>query len=217
MKVISKLVKFLVWWILRTLWKFIKQLTSEGQLTLFLVWFIWTEMIDFMCLLLVHSLSVTVCARAYPGCSFEEGASGSSSLTVNSQVLIYVPTHLFTYLGTYTPWHPFYSLLSGTTQVNCTRRNIHPLTPILVNHASSAFSIYYDPQYPPCSIYMLDSLFCTTDLQIFFGIPLGLEPSTSHSIHFFTQSLSSFCNTCLYCLFLYLFFFLLFRLLLQLW
>jgi len=32
--------------------------------------------------------------------------------------------------------------------------------------------------------------------QVFFGLPLGLAPSTSYSIHFFTQSLSSFCNTC---------------------
>ena len=33
-------------------------------------------------------------------------------------------------------------------------------------------------------------------LQVFFGLPLGLAPSTSCSIHFFTQSLSSFHNTC---------------------
>jgi len=40
--------------------------------------------------------------------------------------------------------------------------------------------------------------FCTTSLQVFFGQPLGLAPSTSYSIHFFTQSLSSFCSTCPY-------------------
>jgi len=28
--------------------------------------------------------------------------------------------------------------------------------------------------------------FCTTSLQVFFGLPNGLEPSTSYSIHFFT-------------------------------
>jgi len=38
--------------------------------------------------------------------------------------------------------------------------------------------------------------FSTISLQVFFGLPLGLAPSTSYSIHFFTQSLSSFCNTC---------------------
>ena len=40
-----------------------------------------------------------------------------------------------------------------------TRRNIHPLTPILIiNHPLSAFSINYGPQHPPCSIYVPDSL-----------------------------------------------------------
>jgi len=38
--------------------------------------------------------------------------------------------------------------------------------------------------------------FCTTSVQVFFGIPLGLAPATSYSIYFFTQSLSSFCSTC---------------------
>ena len=40
--------------------------------------------------------------------------------------------------------------------------------------------------------------FCTTSLQVLFGLPLGLEPSTLYYIHFFTQSVSSFCNTCPY-------------------
>ena len=35
----------------------------------------------------------------------------------------------------------------------------------------------------------------TTSFQVFFGLPLGLGPSTSCSIHFFTQSSSSFRNT----------------------
>ena len=41
-----------------------------------------------------------------------------------------------------------------------TRRNIHPLTPIVViNRPLSASSIYYNPWHPPCSTYMPDSLF----------------------------------------------------------
>jgi len=40
--------------------------------------------------------------------------------------------------------------------------------------------------------------FSTISLQVFFGLPLGLAASTSYSIHFFTQSLSSFRNTCPY-------------------
>jgi len=37
--------------------------------------------------------------------------------------------------------------------------------------------------------------FCTTSFHVLFGLPLGLEPSTSYSRHFFTQSVSSFRNT----------------------
>jgi len=39
---------------------------------------------------------------------------------------------------------------------------------------------------------------CTTSLHVLFGLPLGLEPSTSYSIHVFTQSVSSFRSTCPY-------------------
>jgi len=38
--------------------------------------------------------------------------------------------------------------------------------------------------------------FSTIYLQVFFGLPLGLARSTSYSIHFFTQSVSSFRSTC---------------------
>jgi len=50
----------------------------------------------------------------------------------------------------------------------------------------SASSIYYDPWHPMCSIYVPDSLFPQC-LLCFFGLPLGLAPSTSYSIHFFTN------------------------------
>ena len=40
--------------------------------------------------------------------------------------------------------------------------------------------------------------FSTISLQVFFGLALGLAPSASFSIHFFTQSLSSYCSTCQY-------------------
>ena len=39
-----------------------------------------------------------------------------------------------------------------------TRRNTHPLTPILIiGHLLSTYSIYYDPQHPLCSVYVLDN------------------------------------------------------------
>ena len=40
--------------------------------------------------------------------------------------------------------------------------------------------------------------FSTISVQVFFSLPLGLAPSTWYSIHFFIQSLSSFCSTCPY-------------------
>jgi len=88
------------------------------------------------------------------------------------------------------PWQPGWATTS---------RNIHPLTPIVaINHPSSASSIFYDLWHPPCSIYKPDKSFSTISLQVFFGLPLGLAPSTSYLIHFFTQSLSSFRSTCSY-------------------
>ena len=75
-----------------------------------------------------------------------------------------------------------------------TRRNIHPLTPIVfMNCPLSASSIDYDPWHPPCSVYVPDSLFITISPSF-----LGLASYTSYSIHFFTQSLSSFRSTCPY-------------------
>jgi len=54
---------------------------------------------------------------------------------------------------------------------------------LLRSMASSLFN--------PCAL----QSFSTISLQVFFGLPLGLVPSTSYSIHFFTQSLSSFRST----------------------
>ena len=79
-----------------------------------------------------------------------------------------------------------------------TRRNNHPLTPIMViNHSLSASSssIFYDPWHPLFNLRAWQSL-STISLQVFFGLPLSLAPSTSYSVHFFTQSLSSFHSTC---------------------
>jgi len=40
--------------------------------------------------------------------------------------------------------------------------------------------------------------FCTPSLQVLFGVPFVLAPATSYSVHFFTQSLFYFRNTCPY-------------------
>ena len=64
-------------------------------------------------------------------------------------------------------------------------KNVHPLTPILIiKHPLSTFSTSYNPQHPPCSIYILDVSFTTTSVHVLFGAPFGLEPSASY----FTQS-----------------------------
>jgi len=62
------------------------------------------------------------------------------------------------------------------------------------------FSFFHLPRSTASSLFKLCAWqsFCTTSLHLLFRLPLGLEPATSHSIHFFTQSVSSFCNTCLY-------------------
>jgi len=71
------------------------------------------------------------------------------------------------------------------------------------SHPSWSSNILY--QLPPFIRCMTSSLFnlrawqsfSTTSLQVLFGLPPGLGPSTSETIQFFTQS-SSFLNTCPY-------------------
>ena len=62
--------------------------------------------------------------------------------------------------------------------------NLYQLLPSTTTMASSLFKL------------RAWQSFCTTSFHVLFGLPLGLEPSTSYSIHFFTQSASSFCSTC---------------------
>jgi len=102
------------------------------------------------------------------------------------------------YSSTHT--QPFYS------SVDFVRDNPgEPVPEETSTHYSSWSSII-----PICFLHLLWSMasslfnpralqsFSIISLQVFFGLPLGLAPSTSYSIHFFTQSLSSFRNTCPY-------------------
>jgi len=104
--------------------------------------------------------------------------------------------------GYYTHTHNRFTALwnlSGTTQVSRYQKKLSP-THTHCGHQSSlsAFSIYYNPWRPPYLIHVLYSIFPQSLSQVFFGLPLGLVPSTSYSIHFLTQSLSSFRSTCPY-------------------
>jgi len=92
---------------------------------------------------------------------------------------------------------PFYGPLSGTTRVSRYQKKHSPTHhtdhPIFV-------SFFHLPRSIASSLFKLRAWqsFCTISLHVLFGLPLGLEPSTSYSIHFFTQSVSSFCSICPY-------------------
>ena len=78
-----------------------------------------------------------------------------------------------------------------------TRRNTHPPTILIIIQSISFFRL---PRSIASSLFKLRAWqsFCTTSFHVLFGLPLGLEPSTSYSIHFFTKSVSSFRSTCPY-------------------
>ena len=80
-----------------------------------------------------------------------------------------------------------------------TKRNIHPLTPILIVKSSFICFLHLSRSIAS-SLFNLHvwQSFCTISVQVFFGLSLGRAPSTSYSIHFFTQPLSSFRSTCPY-------------------
>ena len=66
--------------------------------------------------------------------------------------------------------------------------------------SSSLYQLFHLPRSIASSLFKLRAWqsFCTIFFHVFFGLPLGLELSTSYSIHFFTQSVSSFRSTCPY-------------------
>jgi len=92
---------------------------------------------------------------------------------------------------------PFYGPLSGTTRVSRYQKNSPSHHP---DHHPIFISFFHLPQSIASSLFKLRAWqsFCTTSFHVLFGLPLGLEPSTSYSIHFFTQSVSSFHSTCPY-------------------
>jgi len=93
---------------------------------------------------------------------------------------------------------PFYSLLFGTTRVSQYQKKHSPTQH--PDHHPIFISFFHLPRSIASSLFKFHAwqFFCITSLYVLFGLPPGLEPSTSYSIHFFTQSLSSFCSTCPY-------------------
>jgi len=100
---------------------------------------------------------------------------------------------------THTHTQLFHGPLSGTTQVGWYQEKHSPTH----THPDHASFINFQVHLVRCIASSLFNLhawqsFSTTSLQVLFGLHLGLGPSTSYSMHFFTQSSSSFHNTCPY-------------------
>ena len=95
-------------------------------------------------------------------------------------------THTLSYNGT----------LSRTTQVGQYQKK-HSPTHTHPVHQASFINFLHLLRSIASSLYNLRARhsFSKTSLQVLFGLPLGLGPPTSYSMHFFTQS-SSFCSTC---------------------
>jgi len=83
---------------------------------------------------------------------------------------------------------PFYGPVSWTTWVSHCQKKHSP------THVFWSLAILYHffhlLRSVASSLFNLRARqsFCTTFVHVLFGLPLGLEPSTSYSIHFFTQS-----------------------------
>ena len=87
---------------------------------------------------------------------------------------------------------PGWSRIKGRTWIRGTSHT-HP------DHRTSFINFLHLLRSTASSLFSLRArLSClTTSLQVLFGLPLDLGPSTSNSMHFFTQS-SSFHSTCPY-------------------
>ena len=100
---------------------------------------------------------------------------------------------------TQTHIQPFNGLWSGITRVGWYQKK-HSPTHTHPDHRTSFINFLHLLRSIASSLFSLrnrqSSL--TTSLQVLFGLPFGLGPSTSYSMHFFTQSSSSFRSTCPY-------------------
>ena len=133
----------------------------------------------------------------------QTGCQVASNPLTNKPESCYQSTQPRSILQSHRRWHtqPFYGSL------HFVRDNPGELVQEeTFTHSHSSWSSII----PICFLHLLRSMasslfnphalqsFSTISVRVFFGLPLGLAPSTSYSIHFFTQSLSSFRNTCPY-------------------
>ena len=99
---------------------------------------------------------IEVCNSSISG--FDTSVSSVSALVSASVLRVQTVNTALVLLLHY--YNCFMAICPGLPGWAGTRRNIHPLTPILIiNHPLSAFSICYNLYHPPWSFYVLVSLF----------------------------------------------------------
>ena len=101
----------------------------------------------------------------------------------------YHNTHTHNRLTAFCP-----GLLSGTTRVGRYQKK-HSPTHTHPDHRTSFIVFLQRSMASTLFILRAWQSSRTISLQVLFGLPLGLGPSTSYSIHFFIQSSSSFRST----------------------
>ena len=111
----------------------------------------------------------------------------------------FYPNHFVIFVYRYnTHTHTHTQPFNGTTRVGRYQKN-HSPTHTHPDHWTSFINFLHLQRSMASSLFSFrawqSSL--TTSLQVLFGLPLGLGPSTSYSMHFFTQSSSSR-STCPY-------------------
>ena len=111
--------------------------------------------------------------------------------------LVALATHTHTHAHTHT--QPFNGLLSGTARVARYQKK-HSPTHTHPDHRTLFINFLHLQRSMASSLFSLCTWQSsrTTSIQVLFGLPLGLGPSTSYFMHFFTQSSSSFRSTCPY-------------------
>ena len=100
--------------------------------------------------------------------------------------------------NSHTHTQPFNGLWSGTTWAGRYQKELtHSPTHTHPDHRTQFINFLHLLRSTASSVLILHAWqsFSTTSLQVLFGLPLGLGPSTSYSMHFFTQSSSSFRST----------------------
>ena len=99
---------------------------------------------------------------------------------------------LFVNIQVFCKQQPFNGRLSETTQVGRYQKK-HSPAHTNPGQRTSNITFLHLQQTTASSLFSLRTWQSsqTTSFQVLFGLPLGLEPSTSYSMHLFTQSSSS--------------------------